>query len=81
MDAVEEKAIVAILPKPAFRPLIEIATTRAGSDVTLINEPPLANNELEAAESCCWRRWGRVQPPSNELSRNLGGFKPVQLPG
>ena len=54
MDAVEEKAIVAILPKPAFRPLIEIATTGAGSDVTLINEPPLANNELEAAESCYW---------------------------
>ena len=61
MDAVEEKAIVAILPKPAFRPLIEIATTRAGSDVTLINEPPLANNELEAAESCSWWRRGRVE--------------------
>ena len=72
MDAVEEKAIVALLPKPAFRPLIEIATTREDSDLTLINEPLLANNELEAAESCCWWRWSRVQPPSNELSRNLG---------
>ena len=50
MDSVEEKAIVAILPKPAFRPLIEIAITREDSDLTLINEPFLANDELEAAK-------------------------------
>jgi len=25
--------------------------------------------------------WSRVQPPSNQLSRNRGGFKSVQLPG
>ena len=43
VDTVEEKAIVAILPKPAFRPLFEIANTRAGGDVVLINEPPLAH--------------------------------------
>ena len=28
VDTVEEKRIVAIRPKPAFRPLLEIATTR-----------------------------------------------------
>ena len=61
MDSVEEKSMVAILPKPAFRPVSEIATTQAGSDVTLINEPPLSNNELEVAESCCWWRRGRVE--------------------
>jgi DNA invertase Pin-like site-specific DNA recombinase len=67
VDTVEEKAIVALRPKPAFRPLFEIATTRKGSDVVLINEPPQADNEPEAADSCFWWRRGRVellsQPP------------------
>ena len=40
VDTVEEKSIVAIRPKPAFQLLFEIATTREGSDVVLINEPP-----------------------------------------
>ena len=35
VDTVEEKAIVSIRPKPAFRPLFEIATTRAGSGFIL----------------------------------------------
>jgi len=62
VDTVEEKAIVAILPKPALRPLFEIATTREGSDVILINEPPLAI-EPEAADLCFWWRRGRVELP------------------
>ena len=60
VDTVEEKAIVAIRPKPAFMPLFEIATTREGSDVVLINEPPQASNEPEAADWCFWWRRGRV---------------------
>ena len=32
--------IVAIMPKPAFRPLLEIATMREGSRIVLIIEPP-----------------------------------------
>ena len=60
VDTVEEKAIVAIRPKPGFRPLFEIATTREGSDVVLIIEPPQANIEPEAAGSCFWWRRGRV---------------------
>ena len=40
VDTVEEKSIVAIRPKPAFRPLFEIATNRAGSGVVLINQTP-----------------------------------------
>ena len=63
VDTVEEKAIVAIRPKPAFRPLFEIATTRQGSDVLLINEPPLTSDEPEAADSCFWWRRGRVELP------------------
>ena len=63
VDTVDEKAIVAIRPKPAFRPLFEIATTREGSDVLLINEPPKADVEPEAADSCFWWRRGRVELP------------------
>ena len=50
VDTVEEKAIVAILPEPAFRPLFEIAATRAGSDVFLNIEPPQTDKEPEAAD-------------------------------
>ena len=62
VDTVEEKSIVAIRPKPAFQPLFEIATTRKGSDVVLINEPPQADSEPEAADLCFWWRRGRVHP-------------------
>ena len=50
-------------PDNPSRPLFEVATTREGSDVALINEPPLANNEPEAADSCFWWRRGRVELP------------------
>ena len=35
VDTVEERAIVALKPKPAFRALFQIATTREGSGVVL----------------------------------------------
>ena len=54
------KSIVAIRPKPAFQPLFEIATTRAGSGVVLINQTPQTQNEPEASEPCFWWRRGRV---------------------
>ncbi len=63
VDTVDEKAIVAIRPKPAFRPLFEIATTRAGSGVVLINQTPKTQNEPEASEPCFWWRRGRVELP------------------
>ena len=61
VDTVEEKANVAIRPKPAFQPLFEIATTTEGSDVVLIKEPLQADCEPEAADSCSWWRRGRVE--------------------
>ncbi len=67
VDTLEEKSIVAILSKPDFRPLSEIATTLAGSNVTLINEPPLAQVEPEAADSCFWWRRGRVELPVQKV--------------
>ncbi len=38
LDAVEEKCVVAIRPRPAFRPLFEMATTRNGSGVVLVKK-------------------------------------------
>ena len=54
VDTVDENAIVAIRPKPAFRPLFEIATTRAGSGVVLINQTLQTQDEPRASESCSW---------------------------
>ena len=41
VDTVEDKSVVAIRPKPAFLPIFEVTTTRAGSGIVLIDETPL----------------------------------------
>ena len=76
VDAVEEKAIVAIRPKPAFQPLFEIATTRAGSGMALINGTPQTQDGPEASGSCFWWRRGRdgLHQPVN-LAAALRGWK------
>jgi len=51
VDTVEEKAVVAIRPKPAFRPLLEMATTSAGSGIVLINETP-SDPEAQRLNHC-----------------------------
>ena len=61
VDTVEEKSVVAIRPKPAFRPLLEIATTRGGSGIVLINETPPDPEGPEAESLCSWWRRGRVR--------------------
>ena len=61
VDTVEEKAVVAIRPKPAFRPLLEMATTSAGSGISLINETPPDPEGTEAESLCSWWRRGRVE--------------------
>ena len=65
VDAREEKAIVAIKPKPPFRPVFEVATTKEDSNVMLIKEPP----ELHDPEArCFWWRRGRVELPVQKKS-------------
>ena len=56
VDTVEEKSVVAIWPKPAFRPIFEIATTREGSGIALINQTPQTQDEPEASGLCSWWR-------------------------
>ena len=42
VDAKEERRIVALKPKPSFKALFQIATTKEGSGVILYNEKALA---------------------------------------
>ncbi len=62
VECKEEKRIVAIKPKPAFRPLFEIANTRSGSGVVLIKEETPARGGTGAPGlPCSWWRRGRVE--------------------
>jgi len=65
VDSKEEKRIVAIRPKPAFRYIFEVATTREGSGVALIKEPPELSPEAQNAGLCFWWRRGRPCLPLN----------------
>ena len=60
VDAKEDKCIVAVKPKPPFRPIFQVATTREGSGIILLNEPP---EDAPEAQSCFWWRRGRVELP------------------
>ena len=80
VDTVDEKRIVAI---PAFRSLLETATTREGSDIVLVHddeedernggmEPqkpgqPLPDGQ-EAGTPCSWWRRGRAGLPIPNFS-------------
>ncbi len=39
IDAMKTKSIVAIKPKPPFKPVFQVAASREGSDIRILNEP------------------------------------------
>ncbi len=39
IDAKNSKAIVAIRPKPPFKPVFQVAASCEGSDIRILNEP------------------------------------------
>ena len=39
IDAKKTKSIIAIKPKPAFKPVFQVAASREGSDIRILNEP------------------------------------------
>ena len=39
VDAKKSKAIIAIRPKPPFKPVFQVAASREGSDIRILNEP------------------------------------------
>ena len=63
VDTLDERAIVAIRPKPAFMSLLDAATTRDGSGVVLVHEKGEPPDHPEAPSSCFWWRRGRVGLP------------------
>jgi len=67
VDAKEEKRIVAIKPKPPFRPIFQVATAKEGSGVVLLKELPEEDKQPQDSESeansCLWWRRGRVELP------------------
>ena len=68
VECKEEKSIVAIKPKPAFRPIFEIAETRASSGIVLIKDgdhgkAPFVGDGATENGMCFWWRRGRVELP------------------
>ena len=39
VDAKKSKSIIAIRPKPPFKPVFQVAASREGSDIRILNEP------------------------------------------
>ena len=69
VEAKELRQVVAIQPKPAFRPIFQVATTKTGSGIALIKEPPDQSQEALEPNPCFWWRRGRVELPVHEKSR------------
>ena len=46
LDTVEKKRLAAIWPKPAFRHLLEVATTREASDIVLAHDVEEGSNPV-----------------------------------
>ena len=69
VDSKEEKAIVAIRPKPAFRAIFQVVTSREESGVILIKEEPLDTiPEAQDDPLCFWWRRGRVELPVQKIT-------------
>jgi len=58
VDDKDAKAVVALQPKPTFRAVFQVATTRADSGVILIKKPP--DPSQKALSPCSWWRRGGV---------------------
>jgi len=60
VEAKELKRVVAIQPKAAFRQIFQVATTKEGSGIFLIKEPPDANQEALNTNPCSGLRRGEL---------------------
>jgi hypothetical protein len=87
VDPVEERSIVGFRPKPAFQALFQMAATKEGSGVSLINDIAGPTNETvpifgrdcgETAMCSWWRRW-RVQ--GSAFPQYLDSFGQPKGPG
>jgi hypothetical protein len=83
VDTVEDKAIVAMKPKPAFQALFQIATTKEGSGVVLYNEKTSESlGGHDESTPCFWWRRGRVHLNLNtylKVVSSPGGLVAVEV--
>ena len=66
VECKEEMRIVAIKPKPAFRPLFEKAETKAQSDIILLKDTEggkasPGDQDTTETKPCLWWRRGRAE--------------------
>jgi hypothetical protein len=63
VDAKKSKSVIAIKPKPPFKPVFQVAASRNGSDIRILNEPLNGSSVflVETGES-------RTPPEITELS-------------
>jgi site-specific DNA recombinase len=45
------KSIVALRPKPPFKPIFRVATSKEGSGIRIVNEPPSVGSSVFVVES------------------------------
>ena len=79
VECKEEKSIVAIKPKPAFRPIFEIAETRARSGIILIKDEDndkassVGDDATENGMCFRWRQARGLNSPSGIFSKYYHG--------
>jgi hypothetical protein len=79
VETVEERAVVALQPKPAFQALFQLATTREGSGVVLYPEhenPPIASGD---SIPCLWWRRGRLHLHRNTATNEWWSARELVL--
>ncbi len=74
VDAKKTKSIVAIKPKPPFKPVFQVAASREGSDIRILNEP-LNGSSLFLVETGEARLLSSLTIPSLILERNAVAVK------
>jgi hypothetical protein len=54
-DTKKSKSIIAIRPKPPFKPVFQVAASKEGSGIRIVNEPYLGSSVfvVEAGERAC----------------------------
>ena len=60
LDAKKTKSIIAVKPKPPFKPVFQVAASREESDISIINEPNNGSSLflVETGERACLKKSG-----------------------
>ena len=82
LDTESDQSIVALKPKPAFRELFHVATTREGSGVILFPENEEASEIFGSSQpdnECLWWRRGRVELHRNHYLSDFSSARDLVL--